>query len=898
MKFVMLAIRKYFERHWLLASAVVLVALLVPIELMFEAPVEMFHRVGVESVTTTIAQANDRDPLSGFDGVPGTVFHSISGTNSGTVVVHFPNKIKLDQVRILPQPLLKVWAPDRVGIEGSLDGLVWVKLGWFEAKDHYAALPEGTDIGFSVDSPQSYPFYRLSLEATGTDTLTFAEISFFSGNFFSYYLNLSVLVALIVAYLGLISWLLYRASKDNRAPLPRGTGWCDYRSSFLVDSFVLLAALVASVLVVVLVQNFYQVSESKLMAEGGSVLLPKYRFAVWPKPVERLQFVLLVLSVPVFLFFFFLLLDRWVRPLKGRPLTIGFVLVAGIMTVLFFTLVYFDFKPDPNNFLVRENLPYYRDIRGFIFWLPARTIRLSVLMTPLLAWVLLVSFRENGQRRLKVTVISALVVLIVALFALNLFTRDSYTGWYEHFNAAYYAVAQVFNGASLLVDFTNQYGLYPHFLEPIFRIIGLDVTHYAVVMALLVAFSYGLLLYFANKVIENKVLLFVGFVALVHLRFFFLGFFASYDLYFQYTPIRFLFPCLLLVLASLYFKKKSRTLYYVGFGVASVSVLWNIDSGFVVFFTWLASVIFDEAFHFEARSFFWKAARHVLVALLSLAIVVGLFGLYIFLRSGQFPHFGQFLKYQTIFYFTGFYMMNTPVFNAWNLVILAYACGLLVAVRSLLKGADTHLNRMVFVLSLLGVGLFSYYQGRSHDYVEFAVCYPAVLLMLLFIDNLLKQTRVLGFRVVLANPFFLFATFGLTLMGTHLLEVGFERKASAHGVLGFLSGALPNQALTDNITFLKANSAKGERVVILTEPGFLDGIYYGDSGTLNPVNVPGASELVLQEDLDRIRDFVAKNQSSKVFVTAGYGDPVVRGLLDSRYQRVAGNGDFSLFLPK
>ena len=84
--------------------------------------------------------------------------------------------------------------------------------------------------------------------------------------------------------------------------------------------------------------------------------------------------------------------------------------------------------------------------------------------------------------------------------------------------------------------------------------------------------------------------------------------------------------------------------------------------------------------------------------------------------------------------------------------------------------------------------------------------------------------------------------------------------------------------------------------MILTEGG-LDGIYYGDTGTTNAANVPGFSELMLQEDYDKIISFLKSNENIKVFIDSRYNDKLIREVLLEKYKLIDQSNEMQFYLP-
>ena len=72
---------------------------------------------------------------------------------------------------------------------------------------------------------------------------------------------------------------------------------------------------------------------------------------------------------------------------------------------------------------------------------------------------------------------------------------------------------------------------------------------------------------------------------------------------------------------------------------------------------------------------------------------------------------------------------------------MIYLLGMGFGLQAFLDGNRNTFARLSMFLGILGTGLFTYYQGRSHDYNLLSVCWPAVLLGFLFADRLLLAIR-------------------------------------------------------------------------------------------------------------------------------------------------------------
>lgn len=235
------------------------------------------------------------------------------------------------------------------------------------------------------------------------------------------------------------------------------------------------------------------------------------------------------------------------------------------------------------------------------------------------------------------------------------------------------------------------------------------------------------------------------------------------------------------------------------------------------------------------------------------------------------------------FYISGFAMMYMPLFHPWNMVILMYVFGLFVSIRAVIEGENTYNSRIIFLLTILGVGVFSYYQGRSHDHVLPAVAYPATLLAVIFADQLLTKWRA-GKLLLPDKICVLVIMFFFVIALSVLLYSGKSLLIFKHVQQGFRSLITSDSiaALKVNIDFIKENTVFGEKVFIICEPN-LDGIYYGNTGTRNAAQTPGSSELLLLEDVEKEARFLNHPNEYKLFIDFAYVPPEMIGILKDNY---------------
>ena len=170
-------------------------------------------------------------------------------------------------------------------------------------------------------------------------------------------------------------------------------------------------------------------------------------------------------------------------------------------------------------------------------------------------------------------------------------------------------------------------------------------------------------------------------------------------------------------------------------------------------------------------------------------------------------------------------------------------------------------SEVVFLLTILGIGCFSYYQGRSHN-ANLFVCSPimAFILLTIYADDMLKIVRkynifILPFALIL---FILSFSFFQTIYDyKKITGLIFEKDDK-------ILNEFENNIILNNIKFIKQNTKVKERILIFSNPAY-QGIYFGNTNTLSAIN-PGLEDLFYKKDYQRILTFLIKNDSTKVFL--------------------------------
>jgi uncharacterized membrane protein (UPF0136 family) len=422
----------------------------------------------------------------------------------------------------------------------------------------------------------------------------------------------------------------------------------------------------------------------------------------------------------------------------------------------------------------------------------------------------------------------------------------------SHFNAVFHSVATVVSGKYLLVNEFNQYGLYPHFIEPIFRVVDLSVSSFTWTMSLLIMVTWICWYLVLKKIMLNYYILIAGFYTLL-----FFGYIQaklrSEDSYFQYFPIRSLFPALLICMATYYFISKTRWKYFLIHVISAISVLWNLETGTIVMITWIGTLIFDDICRKVSVK---KWFIHVVYSAIAFICVMGGYSFYIWLRSGFIPDFLQLSSYIQYFYEYGFYMLPMTLFHPWNLVAIIYMIGIVVSLIAMYNRQQSFQNTMIFAISIMGCGLFSYYQGRSHDVVLNYAWYPSFVLLAIFADRWWHQSR--DRKITLQ---FILALVLVGVMASSIFSVFYYYKNIIDRTVQRWS-ADESSSIETRTEFIKNWTFYGEEELFLS---YHSGIYYSTSKTVPVVDIPGPSEAFLIKDQNIIMEHIKSRASDQIF---------------------------------
>jgi hypothetical protein len=600
-----------------------------------------------------------------------------------------------------------------------------------------------------------------------------------------------------------------------------------------------------------LISLYYHPDVSALVRDIASSSL-KSTDDFHPEPVERMQFIFSVFFSPVCIFFLFGLISRFRRSLSQKLHVTRAINVAGINVLIGYLFVIFQRKLEYINndasFFFSNNILYNLNFFVCLFIYGIITFCFFAYLKRQDTYQRIVKFVTNE--------IIALTLLQTVFYNVFHLATEDYLRTMET-NAVFYSLTQVMAGKTLLVNLTSQYGLYALFLYPFFKLGGVTVFSFGLVMGMLNAASFLFIYLGLKRIVKQDLLRLIVFLALVFWQYWQtrLPYDTNPRYYYQYWPIRTFFPSLLFYLISVFSTRDSevqKRLVPIIAILSSIAVLWNLDTGLVVYCAAFAALVFPPLHYATVGERTRQFIKNAGWMLSSFVVVLVLFVLFTKMRSGAWPDFSGFFKFQKVFYVSGYFMLAMSAVHFWNAVILVYlAAGVFVVCR--IGDRSVRDNPVLVFLFICGFGLFSYFQGRSYDTNLTVVMFPAIVLLGIFCDKLLsivspgrKYGTTLLILFLIPFIFLLDGAFSMVGAFPSMFRISFDN--------AFHRDEKAKKNLDRKIEFIRHNFRNGDTVLILAND--YESYYYCIGNYYNPANLPSSTEYFFKSELYTVLDVI------------------------------------------
>jgi len=649
-------------------------------------------------------------------------------------------------------------------------------------------------------------------------------------------------------------------------PTPQDESSIALKEETLRWIFSIIGALLCYLVVATIIQKTYHPDINELLA-----LANKLSFAgdARPEPVESLLFRSGVVTITLGMLGFYILFTKtqWVKKLADNP----FFLVFSTLCVAFIIVLgYLDFSAQ-NPFangggdMPQHARDFIENKSNFAFYfdgifLGSHLLIYTLICVPLVACLFFIGIKKYSLEKNKVfnISISAIGYLVAGGTVLAVVLMDSFAFPYSfvnkyNFNAVYYSMTQVYAGMPMLVDgFNDTYGLYPHFLNLLFHIIGLSVFKFSCTLATLLGISYIFNFYFLKQFVSNKIILFLGFLSVIFFPFLDDKFINSFDCIFGFFPIRYLVPSTLTFLAGLYLVKRSQVVYWVTFFVMAAFILWNPEFGMVCYLSWLLFNTYNDFYTSEGKVNIKKILLHWAIGFGVVVFVFFTYKFLVYVFYGAMPDFNLLFGIALAFGKVGFGCLPMKLVHPWNLMALVDILGILYAITKWYKKEITPKSSVILLVSVISLGFFVYFQGRSHNCcLATSSCFSFVLLTILG-DELwekIKSNNIFSLNLLFGVFLFVisFSFFEIIFGAGKFNELIYQEDDKS-------AQQAEQQHIENNSDFILQNSREKEKIYVFATK-FHTGLYFNSNKRISAFN-PGPQDMFLNTDLDRFENRV------------------------------------------
>lgn len=469
-----------------------------------------------------------------------------------------------------------------------------------------------------------------------------------------------------------------------------------------------------------------------------------------------------------------------------------------------------------------------------------------------------------------------------------------------HFNSVMYPLAMVSNGVPIGRHVFSHYGFYPTYVAPLVNALGGQIWSVCLVFGALVAVVCWASIECASTVLKNPILRICVAVSLPYVGYF--VYFPHDDPYFQYWPIRTLFPAL--VLLALAKAAQSRGDASKRLGVASflaaTALFWNTDSGIACVASVVAYAVIRNLAIGAAGGSGWyldaiRLGRDILALLGgALAAVIAFMVLYR-LQVHVWPDYpyalGSTMKVAELGYTfmpfengVGFWLVYVVIAGACCL----YAFRLLLSHRAGLASFHVAVGAMLLTL-------FVYHVGRSHWSTLLGPMWlvPLALgLILERLDETMRGARAWAFGRVLQWLILAHLASGPAAIAMNLgqyWDFSKEKLTKAWHDRGVVSN--PEKTAT----FIRKYSDGQSKIMLFAYNQ--EGVLYLLSRRVPALEISSSTDLIFREEHARILSFLSHKPDVPIFVNASgptsYSAEIDR-LLATQYQVAVAGPDINL----
>ncbi|TXJ61062.1 hypothetical protein EPJ74_02150 [Brachyspira aalborgi] len=231
---------------------------------------------------------------------------------------------------------------------------------------------------------------------------------------------------------------------------------------------------------------------------------------------------------------------------------------------------------------------------------------IEIILTAFLLYILI---RLSNNYLAIFLAIVAVILIIYGKFQVAIIDTHHHTA---HFNSVF----MVYNHIPYSKNMYSILGHYALLMEPFFKVFGLNVKIYAVLLSILCGISSLCVIMTIFLVIKSSFFRILGILIT-----FFIYFTMEFN-YYAVAPLRIFFPSIMILYTAIIGNRKNILLTILGYFLASLSILWNAETGLVCLASLFISNIYVYCYDltFKDKKLYYNILLLIIFSICSLLI--------------------------------------------------------------------------------------------------------------------------------------------------------------------------------------------------------------------------------------------------------------------------------------
>ena len=368
-----------------------------------------------------------------------------------------------------------------------------------------------------------------------------------------------------------------------------------------------------------------------------------------------------------------------------------------------------------NIFKIRSELFINNNILPFI---------IEIILTAFLLYILI--NLSNNYLAIFLSIV-AVILIIYGKFQVAIIDTHHHTA---HFNSVF----MVYNHIPYSKNMYSILGHYALLTQPFFKVFGLNVKTYALLMSILCGISALCVIITIFLLIKSSFFRILGILIT-----FFIYFTMEFN-YYAIAPLRIFFPSIMILYTAIIGNRKNILLTIIGYFIVSLSILWNAETGLVCLASLFISNIYAYCYDltFKDKKLYYNILLLIIFSICSLLIAYLILNICnIYLLGGEkqnikdllFPLITGQVNYTEI--------KIKKLFNYYFIVVLIFLTTFIYYIKNMriFNNGDIKLKYYIpsiIYISVCALGVYAYAINRT-AFFNSMVLMPMISIIIPFI---------------------------------------------------------------------------------------------------------------------------------------------------------------------